>query len=77
MKTFPDSRLAVDLRYSPLRLPDLTSLDFFLWGYVMDQVYSTRKAALDDLKLRIHLAIQNVTIDMQCNNNNWRDGQLA
>ena len=55
----------------PPRSPDLTPLDFFLWGFVKDQVYSTPVADLDDLKLRINLALQNVTINML--RNSWRE----
>ena len=46
----------------PPRSPDMTPLDLFLWGYVKDQIYSTRVIDLDDLKARI--AIATVDIDM-------------
>ena len=42
----------------------MTPLDFFLWGYVKHQVYSTRVIDLDDLKARIRAAITTVDIDM-------------
>jgi hypothetical protein len=48
----------------PPRSPDLTPLDFFLWGCTNDQVYSQRANALDELKARITAAIANVTKDM-------------
>ena len=34
----------------PPRSPDMTPLDFFLWGHVKDQIHSTRVIDLDDLK---------------------------
>ena len=49
----------------PPRSPDATPCDFFLWGYVKDQVYvpplpvSTR-----ELKVRIRTAIETITADM-------------
>lgn len=48
----------------PPRSPDLTPLDFFLWGFVKDKVYRTRVIDLDDLKARIRAAIASVDIDM-------------
>lgn len=37
----------------PARSPDLTPLDYFLWGYLKDRVYQTPPADLEDLKNRI------------------------
>lgn len=37
----------------PPRSPDLTPLDFFLWGYLKSRVYTTPPASLDDLQQRI------------------------
>jgi len=34
----------------PLRSPDLTTSDFFLWGYLKSKVYSTRPTDLNGLK---------------------------
>ena len=51
----------------PARSPDLTSLDFFLWGYVKSIVYKTKPLDLAALKRRITLAIRSVTHDMLCN----------
>ena len=45
----------------PPRSPDLTPCDFFLWGYLKDQVYSTRFQTLDELKVRIREACATVT----------------
>ncbi|KAJ4426822.1 hypothetical protein ANN_26621, partial [Periplaneta americana] len=41
--------------------PDLTTPDFFLWGYLKDRVYATRPQTLDDLK-------HNITQEIQANN---------
>ncbi|MCQ7131119.1 DUF4817 domain-containing protein [Salmonella enterica] len=37
----------------PPRSPDITPLDFFLWGYLKDRVYHTKVRDIDDLKRRI------------------------
>jgi hypothetical protein len=37
----------------PPRSPDLTPLDFFLWGHIKQQVYATRPENLQDLKDKI------------------------
>lgn len=37
----------------PARSPDLTPLDFFLWGYVKQEVYKERTTTVEDMKERI------------------------
>lgn len=37
----------------PARSPDLTPLDYFLWGYLKSKVYVTKPQNLDDLRQRI------------------------
>lgn len=37
----------------PARSPDLTPLDFFLWGYLKSKVYKTLPESLNDLRQRI------------------------
>ena len=37
----------------PPRLPDLTPLDFFLWGYLKEQAYATPPQTLQDLEWHI------------------------
>ena len=37
----------------PPRFPDLTSLDFFLWGYLKDKVYLSNPQTIHDLKINI------------------------
>ena len=45
------------------RSPDITSLDFFLWGYVKNIVYRTKVRDINDLQHRIIEAIDTVTVD--------------
>ncbi|KAJ4447785.1 hypothetical protein ANN_09793 [Periplaneta americana] len=42
----------------PPRSPDLTTPDFFLWGYLKDRVYATRPQTMGDLKHNITQEIQ-------------------
>ena len=45
--------------------PDATPCDFFLWGYVKDQVYvPPLPASIPELKVQITTAVQTVTTDM-------------
>ena len=45
--------------------PDATPCDFFLCGYVKDQVYvPPLPASIPELKLRIRTAIETITSDM-------------
>ena len=45
--------------------PDATPCDFFLWGYVKDQVYIPPvPASILELKVRIRTAIETITTDM-------------
>jgi hypothetical protein len=37
----------------PLRSPDITLLDFYLWGYVKDKVFSTPVPDIINMKARI------------------------
>ena len=47
------------------RSPDATPCDFFLWGYVKDQVYvPPLPARIPELKVRIRTAIETITADM-------------
>jgi len=48
----------------PPRSPDATRCDFFLWGYVKDQVYVHLAASIPELKVRIRTAIDTITADM-------------
>ena len=42
----------------PPRSPDLTSLDFFLWGYLKGKVYVTVPENLRELRQRIEHEVQ-------------------
>jgi hypothetical protein len=47
------------------RSPDATPCDFFLWGYVKDQVYvPPLRASIPELKVRIRTAIETITADV-------------
>jgi len=49
----------------PPRSPDATPCDFFLWGYVKDQVYAPPlPASIPELKVRIRTATETITADM-------------
>jgi len=54
-----------DFRAWPPRFPESTLCDFFLWGYVKDQVYfPPLPACIPELKVRIRTAIETITADM-------------
>ena len=55
----------------PPRSPDLTPLDFFLWGYVKDRVYATPVRDLDHLKQKIQVEVRYVTFLMLANT--WKE----
>lgn len=73
---FPQSWLGTrgPLEWPP-RSPDLTPLDFFLWGYLKNNVYSEQSTSLNDLKERITKACKTVTSSIleryeKCTENN-------
>ncbi|GBN05497.1 hypothetical protein AVEN_205913-1 [Araneus ventricosus] len=45
----------------PPRSPDLTPLDFFLWGHIKGQIYATTPPTLENLRRRIADACASVT----------------
>ena len=51
--------------------PDITPLDFFLWVYVKDKVFSTPVPDITYLKARIADAFAIITEDML--ENTWRE----
>ena len=55
----------------PPRSPDITPLDFFLWGYVKDTVFSTPVPDITNLKARTTDAFAAITGDML--ENTWRE----
>jgi len=47
----------------PPHSPDATQCDFFLWGYVKDQVYvPPLPASIPELKVQIRTAIETITL---------------
>ncbi|GBO36763.1 hypothetical protein AVEN_112134-1 [Araneus ventricosus] len=48
----------------PPRSPDITPLDFYLWGYVKQHVYNERINGINHLKQRITDVIHSVTTDV-------------
>jgi hypothetical protein len=48
----------------PPSAPDITPLDFFLWGYVMDRIYATKVQDLGHLQARIVEPVSIFTPDM-------------
>ena len=49
----------------PPRCPDATPCDFFIWGYVKDQVYvPPLPASIPELKVRIRIATETITADI-------------
>jgi hypothetical protein len=55
----------------PPHSPDITPLDFFLWGYIQYIVFKTPVTSLDEPKLRIVAVIEKVTPQML--ENAWRE----
>ena len=55
-----------DCRDNTQYTADVTPCDFFLWGYVKDQVYVTPLPAnIPELKVRIRTATETITADMR------------
>lgn len=48
----------------PPRSPDLSPLDFFLWGYLKSIAYKTSPQSLEDLEARIRMAVQEISPEM-------------
>ena len=70
--TFPNSWIGRDGPTPwPPRSPDITSLGFFLKGYVKDKVFSTPVPDITNLKARITDAFATITEDML--ENTWRE----
>jgi len=52
------------LAWAP-RSPDATPCEFYLWGYIKDQVYvPPLPASIPELKVRIRTATETITADM-------------
>jgi hypothetical protein len=50
----------------PPRSPDLTPMDFFLWGHIKDKVYSRNPRIIDDLKATIVRECEAIPRAMLC-----------
>lgn len=44
----------------PARSPDITPLDYFLWGHLKNVVYKTKPHDLEDLKQRIEVECRRI-----------------
>ena len=55
----------------PARSPDITPLDFFLWGYVKTKVFKSEIKDIDDLKTKITEAVASVRPEMLVNT--WKE----
>jgi len=53
------------------RQPDLSSLDFLLWGYVKDKVYKLIPSNIEEIKQAIQEFFENVPVKM-CKNAIYR-----
>ncbi|GBM18979.1 hypothetical protein AVEN_1596-1 [Araneus ventricosus] len=63
--TFPQRRIGRGAVMAwPPRSPDITPLDFYLWGYVKQHVHSERINDINHLKQRITDIIHSVTPDV-------------
>ena len=53
------------LLHWPPRSPDITPLDFFLWGYIKDSVFSfPLPVSIDEMKDRIVRAVEDISPDL-------------
>lgn len=48
----------------PARSPDLSPLDFFLWGHLKSKIYSTQPDSIEDLRRRIVNECRQITPEM-------------
>ena len=48
----------------PPRSPDLTPMDFFLWGFIKNKVYVKKYESIIELKTAISLAFEQVSSEM-------------
>jgi len=70
--TFPNTWIGRDGPTPwPPRSPDITPLEFFLWGYAKDKVFSSPVPDITNLKARITDAFVTITEDIL--ENTWRE----
>lgn len=48
----------------PPRSPDLTPMDFFVWGYIKNEVYSHTPTTKEDFQQRVRTAFNSIPPDM-------------
>jgi hypothetical protein len=60
LKQFFDDRV-MSTNLWPPRSPDLTPPDYFLWGYLKQDVYSNRPQTIKDLKQNTEVTISNIS----------------
>ncbi|EFN77080.1 hypothetical protein EAI_00002, partial [Harpegnathos saltator] len=48
----------------PLGSPDMTPLDFFLWGYVKEKVYETEPTTIEDMQQCIRNVFRSIISTM-------------
>jgi hypothetical protein len=60
-RTFEDRVVSLKTQYAwPPHSPDLSPLDFYLWGFLKDQVYKTSPTTLKELKTNIRREIRGI-----------------
>jgi hypothetical protein len=62
LKQFFDDRI-ISKNLWPLRSPDLTPPDYFLWGYLKQGVYSNRPQTIEELIQNTEVSILNISKD--------------
>lgn len=68
LKTFDKRFISLKTECTwPPHTPDLSPLDFFLWGYLKDRLYKVQPKNTDQLKQSIRCENRKITGDM-CNN---------
>jgi hypothetical protein len=60
----------------PARNPDLTPCDFFLWGWVKEEVYRTKPRTLEELEDRIREVIASIPPEFLLNSVDAIPGRL-
>ena len=55
--------LCSDRRWAP-RSPDLSPLDFFLWGYCKEKVYKSNPKTVPDLKRSVEDCVKSISEDL-------------
>jgi hypothetical protein len=68
------SRIAGSPLAWPPRSPDITPLDFFLWGYVKDKVCAAKVTAVEDLKTWIRDVITTINRERHAGSHMGRIG---